>query len=512
VRWSRRNFLQGLSSLAAFRGMHVADLFAFRHDDKPPKYGLAADPLRPQFHLLPAGNWMNDPDGPIFWNGQYHMFYQFNPGAAVWGDMHWAHAVSPDMVHWKHLPVALAPTAGGADQDGCFSGSVVKDGDTATVLYTGVKSVAPAQATLRDGTHNFLETQCLATSRDSLLRTWEKLPKPVLLPPNDPKLTGFRDPCLWRDGNIWYMGIGSGQRGVGGCVLLYHSSDLRKWEYLHPLVCGKGNGKQTADFVDSGEMWECPDFFALGKKQVLLYSTERRVYWQTGEFDRKELVFHPEKTGELDSGAFYAPKSQLDERGRRILWGWIPETRPEAECSAAGWAGCMSLPRVLTLNLDNGLSMEFLPELALLRSGEFSLMDRSRETAPLRREALKSFALPETSAACEIVLQRPRLELSLVAGDNSWLNVSFDQSRTSQELRLGDRAGSVPAAASHRIKLFLDASVVECIVDDSSALTTRIYAVPGRPLHVVVREPDLDGLVELRFFTMKPISPDRLTS
>ena len=81
---------------------------------------------------------MNDPDGPIYWNGHYHMFFQYNPNAAVWGDMHWAHAVSPDLVHWKHLPVALAPTPDGPDQEGCFSGiAVIRDG-TAAILYTGV--------------------------------------------------------------------------------------------------------------------------------------------------------------------------------------------------------------------------------------------------------------------------------------------------------------------------------------------------------------------------------------
>src|SRR5581483_12182225 len=74
---------------------------------------LASDPQRPQYHLMPAANWMNDPNGPIYWKGKYHMFHQYNPHAAVWGDMHWAHAVSPDMVYWKHLPVALAPTKGG---------------------------------------------------------------------------------------------------------------------------------------------------------------------------------------------------------------------------------------------------------------------------------------------------------------------------------------------------------------------------------------------------------------
>ncbi len=90
--------------------------------------GLAAianDPLRPSYHLLPQHNWMNDPNGPIWWKGNYHLFYQLNPHAAVWGDMHWGHAVSPDMVHWRHEPIALAPTPGGADSEGCFSGSAV---------------------------------------------------------------------------------------------------------------------------------------------------------------------------------------------------------------------------------------------------------------------------------------------------------------------------------------------------------------------------------------------------
>src|SRR5262249_17557279 len=135
----------------------------------PSRETLADDPLRPQFHLLPARNWMNDPDGPIYWKGQYHMFYQYNPGAAVWGDMHWAHAVSADMIQWKHLPVALAPTPGGYDADGCFTGSAVDDNGTATFIYTGVTNATPERATLRDGQHNFREVQCLAFSKDPML-------------------------------------------------------------------------------------------------------------------------------------------------------------------------------------------------------------------------------------------------------------------------------------------------------------------------------------------------------
>ena len=166
---SRREFLgkllaAPLASVLHLKFLHAHDFFS--GDDLRSR--LAADPLRPQFHLLPAKNWMNDPNGPIFWKGMYHMFFQYNPNAAVWGDMHWAHAVSPDMIHWRHLPIALAPTPGWADADGCFTGSAVDDRGTASIVYTAVKSSAPETATLRDGTHSFREVQCLATSDDGV--------------------------------------------------------------------------------------------------------------------------------------------------------------------------------------------------------------------------------------------------------------------------------------------------------------------------------------------------------
>ncbi len=514
--FSRRNFLQTATSsaAAALAGWSLRQpLFA---EETAWAARLANDPLRPQFHLLPAHNWMNDPNGPIYWNGNYHMFFQYNPGAAVWGDMHWAHAISPDMVHWKHMPIALAPSSGGPDQDGCFSGSAVSDGKAATVLYTGVKKAAPAEATLRDGAHNFRETQCLASSEDALLKMWNKLPAPVLEPPADPKLTGFRDPFLWRSGSTWYMGVGSGQQGGGGRVLLYRSTDLRRWEYLHPLATGKGNGKHTSDFVDSGDMWECPDFFQLGKKHVLLYSTERKVYWQTGEVDPKELIFHPEKTGFQDFGAFYAPKSQLDAHGNRILWGWIIETRPEAAYSAAGWAGCMSLPRVLFLNNENILQFKFLDTLFELHETAFSLVPTPQGEQRQKdiESFTKNFFLPGVSADCEITIPHKQFEISFVSGDNPWLAVSFDPESVGDELRIGDKAVGVPAIPGkpHRIRLFLDASVVECIVDDTVALTTRNYNLPNSDLRISLDHSKFDNLLRLDIWKLKPISSDRLTT
>jgi beta-fructofuranosidase len=513
---SRRHFLKAMgasSALASFGG----SLSLFRGlpnlEEKVSVARLAADPLRPQFHLLPARNWMNDPNGPIFWNGSYHMFFQYNPNAAVWGDMHWAHAVSPDMLHWKHLPIALAPTPGGYDQDGCFTGSAVVFKGTPTLLYTAVKSSSANEATLRDGTHNFLETQCLATSNDPQLLTWNKLPAPVLLPPKDPKLTGFRDPFLWNDSANWYMGVGSGQRGDGGCVLLYRSTDLRHWEYLRPFASGKWNGKKTPDLVDTGEMWECPDFFQLGSKYALLYSTERKVYWQIGELDRKEMIFHAQKNGFLDHGAYYAPKTQLDAKGRRILWGWIPETRPEAEFSAAGWAGCMSLPRVLSLDATNGLAMRVVDEIDQLRAEKLTLPG-PETSAPPHREALRKITLKNASSEFLFRFRSKLFHLDLTDGKASLLAVSYDPARTGQELQMGTHSANLPRAASgeHEIHLFLDGSVVECIADNRAALTTRIYTTNQGSLHLAISDSELDAISSLSVWPIRPISPDRLTS
>src|SRR5436309_13933314 len=211
MRILRRDFVRTLSASSAWASLPP---FLWKSEDLRER--LVADPLRPQYHLLPAKNWMNDPNGPIHWNGRYHTFFQYNPNTAVWGDMHWAHAVSDDMIHWRHLPVALAPTPGWDDADGCFTGSAADDHGTATVLYTGVKSCAPEQATLRDGVHNFREVQCLATSSDPQLLTWNKWKQPVIQPPSEPGLTGFRDPFLWREDNQWYLGVGSGLAKQGG--------------------------------------------------------------------------------------------------------------------------------------------------------------------------------------------------------------------------------------------------------------------------------------------------------
>ncbi len=169
--FSRRSFLRvSAAALASLRAR-----FPWSTTD-PSTAALcrqhAADPFRPQYHLLPADNWMNDPNGPIFFCGQYHMFHQYHPHAAVWGNMNWAHAISPDLIHCQHEPITISPTPGGPDRDGVFRSSAILDRGKPTEIYTAVAPPAnDSEATLRDGVHTRGETQCLAVAQDEDLRT-----------------------------------------------------------------------------------------------------------------------------------------------------------------------------------------------------------------------------------------------------------------------------------------------------------------------------------------------------
>jgi beta-fructofuranosidase len=419
--------------------------------------------MRPQYHLLPAHGWMNDPCGPIYWRGRYHMFLQYND-APVSGVKLWAHATSPDMIHWRRQPITLAPTPGGPDADGCWTGTAaVVDGKPA-FLYTGVVKSPPEHATLRDGSTYLRESVCMAIAEDEALLHWRKLPQPVIAaPPPGMQVTGFRDPSPWREGDDWYMIVASGERGVGGMVLLYKSTDFHHWEYLHPLARGKWNGRHT-DVVGSGEMWECPDFFPLDGKHVLIHSSEGRTLWQIGTLDRAAMLFHAESEGVLDHGAYYAPKSQLDAKGNRILWGWIQETRPQADYSAAGWAGMMSLPRRLSISGDQ-LLMEPAPEITSLR------------TAPRTGSAVKRLPTPaqEIRLALEPAAE-PIFDRSFVDRQGAALLLRNSMQQSPNTISIGDTEIPLTNDLPLDLHIFFDHSVAEIFINERHAISHRYYA------------------------------------
>lgn len=502
---SRRHFLR-LSGAAACAPLRTRLLPLPSETANADLRRLASDPLRPQYHLLPAHNWMNDPNGPIFFRGRYHMFYQYNPQGATWGNMHWAHAISPDMVHWQNEPIALSPTPNGPDCDGVFSGSAVLDHGKPAVIYTGVAPPASSRdATLRDGVHTWRETQCLAVAQDDHLRSWKKFLAPVIAaPPAGLEVTGFRDPCLWREGANWMLILGSGSRAQGGMILLYSSPNLRDWTYLHPLVTGSPSGSSAMNPVDSGDMWECPDFFPLGNKHVLLISTMGKVHWKVGTYAAQR--FTPEKEGVVDWGSYYAAKTMLDAQGNRILWGWIPETRPDSDLIAAGWAGVMSLPRIMSLNAKNELVTEPAPNLRVLRSAHIHI----RGSAPQTLDALRILDL---AAELGLTIQPHASDfaLRLQSDFHDFATIACSNQSGKRELRVNSVSAALPGSINSPIhlRMHLDGSVLELFANETLALTARVYQIPSGPLRLKFN--GNGEITSLDLWHIRPISKDRLT-
>jgi beta-fructofuranosidase len=439
---------------------------------------FAHDPHRPGYHFLPPTNWLNDPNGLIQWQGVYHMFYQYNPDRPVHGNIHWGHAVSEDLVHWTHLPIALAPSPDSPDEDGCWSGCAVDDQGVPTLIYTG----------LRHGE----QRPCLATGSADL-RTWQKWPgNPIIAdPPPGLELTGFRDHSLWQEGATWYQIIGSGLAGVGGTALLYRSQDLRQWEYLHPLCVGDRAQTQP---VWLGTMWECPDFFALEAKHVLLVSVwdEGHLHYtayQAGEYATQH--FTPQTADRLDFGNNYfsAPQTMQDDQGRRLIWAWIQEGRSIPAQIAAGWSGVMSLPRVLSLQAGGRVGTEPVPELQALRRAHHRFTDLA--IAPdqdyvldgVLGDMLESIAELEWGTAQCVGLKLRRApqgeEETLIVYDVRDASLTMERTKASldPDTEHSPRAGHLQIAPGERLRLhiFLDRSVLEVFANGGTSLTSRVY-------------------------------------
>jgi beta-fructofuranosidase len=476
---------------------------------------LAVDPQRPQYHFLPKAHWVNDPNGPIFWKGNFHLFYQYSSTIKPQGPKFWGHARSKDMVHWEHLPMALAPTPGGPDKDGCWSGSAFINDGVPTLVYTGV----------------FPQVQSLATSDDDLT-TWTKSgANPVLNgPPAGLAVTGFRDPSIWREGDSWLMTVGSGFQGQGGAVLLYASTDLAHWDYLHPLfVAPPFERRDTAgagsyDSVGAGDMWECPDFFPLGQKYVLMVSTQGRVHYFLGTYSDRR--FQAETHGLIDgSGLHYAAKTFEDDQGRRILWGWVREARTSAAQNSAGWSGAISLPRVLSIDANGGLRMDPLPGLARLRGRHQRLTGAEVEgflPAPrLRGDSLEIQVVMHMEDAKQggiSVRRSPAAEeettISYDAAGESLVLATERSSLSPDAVREAYRAPlKLSPGEPLRLTVYLDASVLEVFANGRACLTGRVYPTRSDSLGagIFAREGRAQ-LVSLDAYEMKAISRDRLAT
>ncbi|MBB6734566.1 glycoside hydrolase family 32 protein [Cohnella zeiphila] len=311
------------------------------------------DDQRPRLHFTPPGNWMNDPNGLVFCEGEYHLFYQHHPFDLQWGPMHWGHAVSRDLIHWEHLPIALAPDEHGTIFSGC---AVVDENDTSGFFGGGKGLVAVfTQHAERPQTREPLQRQSIAYSKDNG-RTWTKYAgNPVL---GDESVLDFRDPkAIWHEAAAkWVMVVSAGDR-----VRFYTSPDLKEWTFASDFGAGEGS---------HAGVWECPDLFELpvdggaaGRKWVLMVSVGgdpddpagSGTQYFVGSFDGTAFVNdHPSDTVLwMDRGRDnYAGATWSNiprEDGRRLFIGWMVNLKYAGVTPATVWRGAMTLPRELTL-------------------------------------------------------------------------------------------------------------------------------------------------------------------
>ncbi|OMO86557.1 Glycoside hydrolase, family 32 [Corchorus olitorius] len=373
-------------------------------------------PYRTGYHFQPPQNWMNDPNGPLYYKGVYHLFYQYNPNGALFGDtgMVWAHSVSYDLVNWFSLDHALIPSEP-FDKVSCWSGSAtILQGNKPVILYTGIDA-------------ENRQVQNLATPKnlsDPLLREWVKYSaNPLMTPPDGVEKDNFRDPTTaWKDTDgTWRVIIGSWSNNLG-MAMLYQSEDFVHWtKYQDPLYESGTAG-----------MWECPDFFPVsinstnGVDNFVPNSTVRHVmkasfavnahdYYIVGTYDTKLQKFLPDAdfTGtsldlRIDYGKFYASKTFFDSnKNRRILWGWVNESDSTEDDLEKGWSGLQSVPRKIWLDRTGKQLVQWpVEELNTLRDNQVDFYDKQLESGLM----FEVSGITASQADIEIMFELPQLE------------------------------------------------------------------------------------------------------
>jgi fructan beta-fructosidase len=480
-------------------------------EDTAPEPTTYEEPYRPQLHFSPAENWMNDPNGMFFYEDEYHLFYQYYPDSTVWGPMHWGHAVSTDMIHWQHLPIALYPDSLGY----IFSGSAVVDWNNTSGFGTEDNPPIVAIFTHHDpqGERDRIDfqNQSIAYSLDRG-QSWTKYADNPVVP--NPGIRDFRDPKVSRHeaSQSWVMILAAKDR-----VHLYRSPDLKSWTFASEFGANLGG---------HGGVWECPDLFPLAsednmdiQKWVMLVSINpggpnggSATQYFIGDFDGQTFTLDPEFAPRVQAAPDgneqavwldYGPDNYAgvtfsdipESDGRRIFMGWMSNWAYAQQVPTSPWRSAMTLPRTLSLKQSpQGWIIRSRPVLEFnnLRTGGFEVLQ-----GPTEGEKDITQAIPRGPLPVEINLQalasptegvgRFGLKLSNDAGE--YLLIGFDPV---QQQYFIDRTQAGPATFSDafaklltapklmdnpttQLQLIIDRSSVELFADYGSTVMTALF-------------------------------------
>ena len=295
--------------------------------------------LRPSFHITGGNGWINDPNGLIFYNGLYHVFFQYYPHDIKWGPMHWGHVTSKDLIHWDRKPIALFPK-NDTNEDGCFSGTSVVRNNTLFLVYTGFFE--------NGGGENIRQLQCLASSSDGVYFQKHGIIIGENNLPEEFSPCDFRDPKVWIENDNVYMLVAARKKEGKGHILLYKAmKSMLEWEYLGDIL----------DEESLGIMIECPDY--VKNLDLLLYSeqfqpnegyTHLNIHscrYAYGNLDLENAKFKVLNKGIVDYGFdFYAPQTFADEN---IMIGWLNMWDRNNPSEKYGFAGSLTIPRRISM-------------------------------------------------------------------------------------------------------------------------------------------------------------------
>ncbi|MBF9251952.1 glycoside hydrolase family 32 protein [Pontibacter sp. 172403-2] len=472
------------------------------------------EPHRPQFHFTPPSGWMNDPNGMVYYKGEYHLFYQHNPDSTVWGPMHWGHAVSNDMVHWKHLPIALYPDSLGM----IFSGSAVVDISNTSGLGTKVNPAMVAIFTYHNAEQervgkNDFQTQGIAFSLDNG-RSWTKYKNnPVL---KNPGIRDFRDPKVsWYEaGQKWIMTL-----AVKDHISFYSSKNLLDWKLESDF---------GADVGAHGGVWECPDLFKLKvngtneEKWVLLVNINpgapnggSGTQYFIGSFDGNRFVMDPRFEAGLNAKPAIATAvngqegiwldygrdeyagvtwaNVPDSDGRRLFMGWMSNWNYANVVPTEKWRSAMTVARTLELeNTPAGLRVVSQPvqELQNIYGDSYTFKEQAvSDTLTL------SGNVPFTSSTFDLQLDLERLSpdgqfaVELSNNQNQKVLIGYDAARGQYYIdrrkassnSFSDNFAGIHYAPrlatddSFPVRLLVDVASVEFFADGGKTVMTDIF-------------------------------------
>lgn len=467
------------------------------------------EPHRPRYHFTPPAKWMNDPNGLVYFEGEYHLFYQHYPEGNVWGPMHWGHAISTDLVHWEQLPIALYPDSLGL----IFSGSAVVDWKNTSGFGVDGKPPLVAMYTYHDmagekaGAAVF-QTQAIAYSNDRG-RSWTKYEGNPVVP--NPGFKDMRDPkIIWHEASQrWVMVLAAGDR-----IRLFASTNLRNWTALSEFGAKLGA---------HGGVWECPDLFPLRlegtetTKWVLLVSINpggpnggSATQYFVGDFDGVTFTVDPSFAPSVQSpGTQPSPGVWVDygrdnyagvtwadipaADGRRIMLGWMSNWDYAREVPTEVWRSAMTIPRVLTLHpttMGPRLYSAPIEELRTLRTDTATMASQTvRDTLTLPMPTGATAASAEVDLTLSISpgqASEIALELTNAAGDR--YRVGYDAGARrffSDRTQTPHAFSSAFASAIHqaprvasdsvvRLHVYLDRASVELFADGGATVITDI--------------------------------------